>query len=98
MTDAKTFQIRTGPKPSDRREHPFEESFEMFGQVWVVHRRLWGIGYALSHQETGRRVPNSERGRAVESRYHGTQFLVENQTKIEAILEKAGLYESNERS
>lgn len=83
-----TFQIRTGPKPTDRRDYPFEESFEMFGHEWVTHRRLWGIGYCLSHRATGMKVPNSERERAVESKYHGVQFLTENQTKIEAVLAK----------
>jgi hypothetical protein len=83
----KTFDIRT--KAGTRQPHPFEEEFFLFGEWWVVHRRLYGIGYALSHKATGFRVPDSERGRAVESKYRGSLWLTEHEAQLPALLVKA---------
>jgi hypothetical protein len=86
-----TFMIRTGPQKSDVREHPYELEFELLGEVWVVHRRLHGIGYCLSHKATGFRVPGIDRERAVEVKFHGSEYLNTHREKIAAVIAKAKL-------
>jgi len=69
-----------------RKEHPFEESFEAFGHQWVTHRRLYGKGYAMSHRETGYKVPGTDRERAIESKVKGLELLEKKKDQIDAII------------
>ena len=77
-----TFKIRTGPTKAAVRDLPFEESFTLFDHEWVVHRRFQGIGYTVSHRETGFRLPGIDRERAVEAKHHAVVLLTEKQDKI----------------
>lgn len=83
-----TFKVRTGPRPADVKDHPYEKSIELFGHVWVIHRRLHDTGYAMSHRDTGYRVPQSSKDRAVEAEFHGTKYLTENKDQIDAVVAK----------
>lgn len=84
-----TFNIRTGPQKSDVKPFAFEEEFTLFGETWCVHRRLYGIGYTVSHKETGIRLSGIDRERAVEARHFATELLTKNQAKILAWVAKA---------
>ncbi len=77
-----TFKIRTGPTKTDVRDFPFEESFALFDHEWVVHRRFQGIGYTVSHRETGFRLPGIARERAIEAKHFATVLLTEKQAAI----------------
>lgn len=77
-----TFKIRTGPWKTDLREVPYEEEFELFGEVWVIHRRFQGPGYTCSHKETGIRLKGIDRARAVEAKHHAVVLLTEKQASI----------------
>ena len=85
----KTFMIRVGSKKSDVKEHQFEEEFTMFGESWVTHRRLYGIGFAVSHKETGFKVPGIDRERGVESKHFAIKFLTARQDQIPGLIAKA---------
>lgn len=84
--ETKTFMIATTLDGQNRREHPFEESFEAYGHEWVTHRRLFGIGFAMSHRATGYKVPGTDRERAVESKVKGLELLEAKHDQIEAII------------
>ena len=84
-----TFMIRTGPQKSDVKPFAYEEEFTLFDHVWVVHRRFLGIGFTVSHKETGFRLPGIDRGRAVEAKHHAVQFLTEKQAQIPGLIAKA---------
>jgi len=88
LTD-QTFKIRTGPQKTDVRDFPFEESFELFGHQWVVHRRFQGIGFTVSHRETGIRLPGIDRERAIEARHFAVTLLTEKQAQIPNWVERA---------
>lgn len=83
MSD-QTFKIRTGPRKTDVKDHPYEKAVELYGHVWVIHRRLHDTGYAMSHRDTGLRVPKSSRERAVEAEFNGTEWITEHKEQIEA--------------
>jgi len=81
-----TFMIaRTG---HPKREQAFEEEFQLFGHAWVTHERIDGMGFAVSHKATGRRVPKSESVRAIEAKVKATTYLTANQDRIEAVIKK----------
>lgn len=88
MTD-QTFKIRTGPQKTDVRDFPFEEPFSFAGEEWVVHRRFQGIGFTVSHRETGIRLPGIDRERAVEAKHLATLLLTEKQDQISNWVERA---------
>ena len=79
-----TFMIaRTG---MEKREVAFVDSFDLFGHAWCVHERIDGIGYGVSHLETGFRVPKSEAVRPEESRHRAIEYLTAKQDQIESVL------------
>lgn len=84
--EKKTFMIATTLDGQVRRPPPFEESFEAFGHTWVTHRRIFGIGYAMSHRDTGYKIPGTDRERAIESKVIGLGILEKKQDQIDAIL------------
>lgn len=55
-----TFQIATSEDGKSRRDHPYVDSFEAHGHVWVIHRKLYRIGYGASHKASGFGVPGVE--------------------------------------
>ena len=55
-----TFLIANSLDGKGRRPHPYVDSFEAHGHVWVVHRKIYGIGFKVSHRGSGYAVPSPE--------------------------------------
>jgi hypothetical protein len=83
-----TFMIATTLDGQAKRPHPFEESFLAHGHEWVTHRRLYGIGFAMSHRASGWKVPGTDRERAVESKVKGLEYLESKKDQIDRIIER----------
>ena len=84
--ETKTFMMATTLDGQGRKEHPFEECFEAFGHEWVTHRRLYGIGFAMSHRASGWKVPGTDRERAIESKVKGLEILEAKKDQIAGII------------
>lgn len=55
-----TFQIATSEDGKSRKDHPYVDSFEAHGHAWVIHRKLYGLGFRVSHMVSGFAVPQSD--------------------------------------
>ncbi len=86
MTAPKTFMIATTLDGQAKRPHPFEEEFQAHGEWWVTHRRLYGIGFCMSHRDTGYKVHGTDRERAIESKVKGLELLEKKKDQIDAII------------
>jgi hypothetical protein len=86
--EQKTFLIATTQDGQVLRPHEFVEEFEAFGEWWVTHRRLLGIGFAMSHRDSGYKVPGTDRERAIESKVKGLEYLESKKDQIAEIIAK----------
>jgi hypothetical protein len=87
MSDApKIFLIATTLDGQVKRPHPFEEEFQVHGEWWVTHRRLYGIGFCMSHRDSGYKVPGTDRERAIEAKVKGLEILEAKKDQIAAMI------------
>ena len=70
-----TFQIATSEDGKSRKDHPYVDSFEAHGEVWVIHRRLYRIGFTVSHKASGCALPGIETVRPEEAKVKAMAFL-----------------------
>lgn len=77
-----TFQIATTLDGKTRRDHPYIDAFEAHGFEWVIHRRLFRIGYGVSHKASGWALPKIEAVRPEEAKVKAMALLDANGAKI----------------
>jgi hypothetical protein len=81
-----TFQIATTLDGKTRRDHPYIDSFEAHGFDWVVHQRLYGIGYTVSHKASGWAIPHVESVRPEEAKVKAMAYLDSKATQITKVI------------
>jgi hypothetical protein len=78
----KTFMIATTLDGQWKREHPYVDEFESSGHQWVVHPRLGGIGYTVSHKASGYALPKCESVRRQEAKMKAMAILEAKADKV----------------
>lgn len=81
-----TFQIATTLDGKTRRDHEYVDSFESHGELWVIHRRLFRMGYGCSHKASGYALPKVEAVRPEEAKVRAMALLDVNGSKIAKVI------------
>jgi len=81
-----TFQIATTFDGKSRRDHPYVDSFEAHGELWVIHRRLFKIGFGVSHKASGYALPKVETVRPEEAKVKAMTYLDSKADQISRVI------------
>jgi len=81
-----TFQIATTLDGKVKREYAYVDSFEAHGHTWVVHRKIYGVCFGVSHGASGYALPKIDAVSAEEAKAQGIAYLDANALQIPKVI------------